>query len=118
MKIKAIIIGTSAKENWKEANASDNKDILVCLNVSAVMSVKGLVVVVSEDKAKAFGYDQQGTLRSKCFELPKDYKTLDIRILKDLKMGEAEDTITKYFKDAEGIGVEFRPVVEEEKIPA
>lgn len=79
------------------------------------LSIGVLIAVVTEKKVKAFGYDEQGMLRSKCWELMVPHNTItDLEELMWLKAEEAKLILIEYF---ENIDVEI-DIVHEEKIPA
>lgn len=108
MKRRISIIGTPAFENWNTAEASANKEILEYLSIGV------LIAVVTYKKLKAFGYDTQGVLRSKCWELVTEYTTItNSEEFLDLKTEEAKNILISYFKD---IDVEINVV--QEKVPA
>ena len=114
MKRKIIIVGTLANQNWKEANASANLDVLEALKVGTLVSQKGMVAVVTVNKLKVFGFDSHGMLRSKCWPLAKDYSSVsDLELIEELKLAEAEVILQQSFP---GDIVEFKTV--EEKVPA
>lgn len=112
MKKKIAIIGTSAFESWNTAEASANQDVIELLDS---LSIGVLIAVVTERKVKAFGYDEQGILRSKCWELTVPHNTItNIEELMKLKAEEAKMILIKYF---ENVDVEI-DIVHEEKVPA
>lgn len=92
MKRREISInGIPAPENWKKAEASANQDIIEWF------VFEDLIGLVFEDKVKVFGYDQEGIFRSKCWPLPKNYRTEDSLVLEKLKLAEAEEILKNYF---------------------
>lgn len=112
MKKKIAIIGTSAFESWNAAEASANKDVIELLDS---LSIGVLIAVVTEKKVKAFGYDEKGILRSKCWELIQSYSTItSFEELIDLKAEEARKILINYF---ENVGVEIE-MIREEEVPA
>lgn len=95
MKRHILITGASANENWQEASASSNQDIL------SALSENSIIAVVTEQKLKIFGFDVQGVLRSKCWQLPKDYSSvLDPEAFERLKLAEAGKILKTHFKNA------------------
>lgn len=112
MKKKIAIVGTSAFESWNKAEASANKDVIELLDS---LSIGVLIAVVTEKKVKAFGYDEKGILRSKCWELTMPHNTItDSEELMKLKSEEARVILIEYF---ENIDVEI-DIVKEQKVQA
>jgi hypothetical protein len=128
MKKMITIIGTAAYESWKTAEGSDNKDVIELLDE---LMIGVLITVVSYEKLKIFGYDEEGILRSKSWLLPADHlvnarmeELLNLKLktkgrkffteeVMKIRAEEAKLILLEYFKD---IDVEIDII--HEKIPA